>query len=201
MRAIQMASTRTGLAAGAVALMLAAGCSRVPAGSAVAAQPPAAQAGTPVVVGCEPHQRALVRPSIVNGLAVSQIECVAAAPVAEIQAPVQAQPVAYRPAAPARAVYAPVPAPIAQEGELPDARIVPAGTVDARPVPARQVIDERRDPVRKARSVKKSALIIGASAGAGAGAGAAIGGKKGALIGAALGGGGAAVWDQITRRR
>ena len=48
--------------------------------------------------------------------------------------------------------------------------------------------------------VKKSAIIIGSSAGAGAGVGAAIGGKKGALIGAAIGGGGATLWDQLTRR-
>jgi hypothetical protein len=27
-----------------------------------------------------------------------------------------------------------------------------------------------------------------------------VGGKKGALIGAAIGGGSAAIWDQITRR-
>ena len=56
--------------------------------------------------------------------------------------------------------------------------------------------------VRKpTRSVQKSALIIGGSAAGGAGIGAAIGGKKGALIGALLGGGGATVWDQITRRK
>jgi hypothetical protein len=63
------------------------------------------------------------------------------------------------------------------------------------------VYDDR--PVRRApvRSVKKSAIIIGSSAGAGAGVGAAIGGKKGALIGAAIGGGGATLWDQVTRRR
>jgi hypothetical protein len=30
--------------------------------------------------------------------------------------------------------------------------------------------------------------------------GAAVGGKKGALIGAAIGGGSAAIWDQVTRR-
>ena len=36
---------------------------------------------------------------------------------------------------------------------------------------------------------------------AGIGVGAAVGGKKGALIGAAIGGGGAAIWDQITRRK
>ena len=51
------------------------------------------------------------------------------------------------------------------------------------------------------RSVKKSAVIIGSSAGVGAGVGAAMGGKKGALIGAAIGGGGAAIWDQVTRRK
>ena len=51
------------------------------------------------------------------------------------------------------------------------------------------------------RSVAKSAVIIGSSAGVGAGVGAAVGGKKGALIGAVLGGGGATVWDQVTRRR
>jgi len=49
--------------------------------------------------------------------------------------------------------------------------------------------------------VKKSAIIIGSSAGVGAGVGAAVGGKKGALIGAVIGGGGATLWDQVTRRR
>jgi hypothetical protein len=66
-------------------------------------------------------------------------------------------------------------------------------------VPARQVV--YREPVRRTRSVKKSAIIIGSSAGAGAGVGALIGGKKGALIGAAVGGGGATLWDQITRHK
>ena len=69
-----------------------------------------------------------------------------------------------------------------------------------RPVRANQVVYDER-PVRKTRSVKKSAIIIGSSAGAGAGVGAAVGGKKGALIGAAIGGGGAALWDQMTRRK
>jgi hypothetical protein len=85
--------------------------------------------------------------------------------------------------------------------DLGDARVVaaPPATV-ARPIPARQVVYSDDRPVRRTRSVKKSAIIIGSSAGAGAGVGAAIGGKKGALIGAAIGGGGAALWDQITRR-
>ena len=39
-----------------------------------AATPPA---GSPVLVSCEPHQRTLVRPVVVNGAAMSQIECIA----------------------------------------------------------------------------------------------------------------------------
>jgi hypothetical protein len=92
-------------------------------------------------------------------------------------------------------------APAPAYGGLSDAQVVPApypATV-ARPVQTRQVV--YREPVRKTRSVKKSAIIIGSSAGVGAGVGAAVGGKKGALIGAAIGGGGAAIWDQVTRRK
>ena len=37
---------------------------------------------TPVVVGCEPNQRTLVRPSVVNGVAVSQVDCVSASELA-----------------------------------------------------------------------------------------------------------------------
>ena len=50
------------------------------------------------------------------------------------------------------------------------------------------------------RSWQKSALLIGGSAGAGAGVGALMGGKKGALAGAAIGGGAAAIYDQVKRR-
>ena len=62
----------------------------------------------------------------------------------------------------------------------------------------------RRDPARRvrgeaARSWQKSALLIGGSAGAGAGVGALMGGKKGALAGAAIGGGAAAIYDQVKR--
>ncbi|RPI48100.1 MAG: hypothetical protein EHM55_26130, partial [Acidobacteria bacterium] len=49
------------------------------------------------------------------------------------------------------------------------------------------------------RSWQKSALLIGGSAGAGAGLGALMGGKKGALSGAAIGGGAAAIYDQVKR--
>ena len=150
----------------------------------------ATQPGAPVVVSCEPNQRTLVRPVVINGTTVSQVECITNAPVpvpATFAAP------AYREAIPVQRVAY-------RADDLGDARVLaPQPATVARPIPARQVYSEDR-PVRRTRSVKKSAIIIGSSAGAGAGVGAAIGGKKGALIGAAIGGGGAALWDQITRR-
>jgi hypothetical protein len=163
----------------------------------VAAQPLSmSQPGAPVLVNCEPHQRALVRPVVVNGAAVSQVECVAVGQPAayapnQLAAPVSSGAAAY-PVANTQAAY----------GGLSDAQIVspaPAPVTVARPVRTRQVVYDER-PVKPTRSVKKSAIIIGSSAGVGAGVGAAVGGKKGALIGAAIGGGSAAVWDQVTRR-
>ena len=163
----------------------------------VAAQPlSAGQPGAPVLVNCEPHQRALVRPVVVNGAAVSQVECVAVNQPAAYAQNQLAAPVAYGAAA-----Y-PISNTQPAYGGLNDAQIVPSAPAPvtvARPVRTRQVVYDER-PVRKTRSVKKSAIIIGSSAGVGAGVGAAVGGKKGALIGAAIGGGGAAVWDQVTRR-
>ncbi len=160
----------------------------------------AGQNGAPVLVSCEPGQRTLVRQTIVNGAPVSQVDCVSAAgQAAYAQAPAMAQPtalpVSYGYAAPHTAAR-PV------SGYYGDAQVVPVAAAPARvarPVRTRQVVYDER-PVKKPRSVKKSAIIIGSSAGAGAGVGAAVGGKKGALIGALIGGGGAAVWDQITRR-
>ena len=84
--------------------------------------------------------------------------------------------------------------------DLGDAQIVPVSNPHGAPG-AHQPGGLRRAPGAKTRSVAKSAIIIGSSAGAGAGVGAAVGGKKGALIGAAIGGGGAAIWDQVTRRK
>jgi hypothetical protein len=205
---------RAGLALGASALCVTYACGGGPAGGAVAAQPLAAdQAGAPVVVGCEAHQRTLVRQAVVNGALVSQVECVSTAqPVAaHVPAPVAAPPAAYAPApvayAPAPVVYAPPAAqapasrPVSRPvyDDLEDARVVQTASGSARPVQTRQVIYE--EPRRTTRSTAKSAVIIGSSAGAGAGVGALVGGKKGALIGAAAGGGGAVVWDQATRRR
>jgi len=193
---------RAAAAAGLSALAFTVGCGASQSGVSAAAAPANfAQPNTPVVVGCEPNQRTLVRPSVINGMTVSQVECVSVSQFAvSTQTPVAQQsgfvPVNYQPAAPV----------VARNADLGDARIIPASypaATVARPVPARQVVYDDR-PVREVkpkRSVAKSAIIIGSSAGVGAGVGAAVGGKKGALLGAVLGGGGATLWDQVTRRR
>jgi hypothetical protein len=198
MRGIQMKSLWGGVAASA--LLFTVGCGATQNSSGVKAQELAAgqPAGQPVVVSCEPHQRTLVRPVVVNGATISQIECVAADPQAAAYAQANyaqgqtvAQPV------PASYGYA---APPVVYRDLAPARVVPVRqtTTVARPVRTRQIVYD--EPVRKKRSVKKSAVIIGSSAAIGAGVGALAKGKKGALIGAAIGGGGAAIWDQVTRR-
>jgi hypothetical protein len=188
-------------ALGMSALLATVGCGAGVGQSALAqTATPAGQTGAPIVVSCEPNQRTLVRPVVVNGATISQVECItnAAAPAFVSQPLAPSLTPSYRQV---RAVQ-----PVVEYGaeNVGDARVVPISqTTVARPVPARQVVydDDRPLPrVRPARSVKKSAIIIGSSAGAGAGVGAAVGGKKGALIGAAIGGGGAALWDQITRR-
>lgn len=206
MRGMQMKSL-WGSATGAVALGALAftyGCGGTQGATGVRAQEVAgAQPVQPVVVSCEPQQRALVRPAVVNGAAVSQVECVAADPqaVTFAQQGSYAQP-AYAQAAyaqPAYAVRAAQPVRYSQPvvyDDLDNARVVRTRSTPV--VRTRQVVYE---PVRKHRSVKKSAAIIGSSAAVGAGVGALASGKKGALIGAAIGGGGAAIWDQITRRR
>jgi hypothetical protein len=187
----QLAGATVGF--GALAFTFA--CNTAPQATSAWAQQPQInpQAGAPVMVNCEPQQRAVVRPAVVNGVAMSQVDCVAVAPAPVAQQPLAyAQPVAYR--APATQVVQPV------SSELGDAQVVPVSTRTVRPVRTNQVVYDER-PVQKTRSVAKSAIIIGSSAGAGAGVGAAVGGKKGALIGAAIGGGGAAIWDQVTRRK
>lgn len=163
-----------------------------------AASAPLAEPGSPVVVSCEPNQRTLVRPVVVNGATVSQVECIStgASMVATSAAPM------YAPAPIAQVRPARIAQPVSLVDDLGDARVVPVSqpATVARPVTTRQVVYDEPRRVTRTRSVKKSAIIIGSSAGAGAGVGAAVGGKKGALIGAAIGGGGAALWDQITRR-
>jgi hypothetical protein len=191
-----------GAVVGFAALAFTVGCNTAPQATTASAQPlaqPAAQlvdqAGTPVVVSCEPHQRTLVRPAVVNGTTVSQVECVAAANVLAPATQSQAfAPVGYRSAPAVRTVAQPV------YSDLGDAQVVPVRNTVVRPVRTNQVVYDER-PVRRTRTVAKSAIIIGSSAGVGAGVGAAVGGKKGALIGAAIGGGGATIWDQVTRRK
>jgi hypothetical protein len=66
--------------------------------------------------------------------------------------------------------------------------------------PVRRVVTQRTSSeVKPQRTWQKSALLIGGSAGTGAGLGALMGGKKGALAGAAIGGGAAAIYDQVKR--
>ena len=181
--------------AGLGALLFTAACGRTQNGPGVAAQAVAAQPSVPVVVSCEPNQRTLVRPAVVNGAAVSQVECVSNPDAQLVAQNAMAQPVPV-------SYYTPV----AQSAQMTDTRYVPAASYPVvrspRVVPARQVVYDDRPvrEVRRGRSVKKSAIIIGSSAGIGAGVGAAVSGKKGALIGAAIGGGSAAIWDQMTRR-
>jgi hypothetical protein len=162
-------------------------------------------AAAPVSVSCEPTQRAVVRQVAVNGTLQPQVQCESAfsafaptgtsgnfggtAPVTYAAGPAL-QPVAYTvPAENTRVVRTAYPQ------EVVTRQAAPRRAVSYQPAPERVVVRQPK------RSVKKSAIIIGSSAGVGAGIGAAIGGKKGAGIGALLGGGGAAVWDQITRRR
>ena len=187
--------------AGLGALLATYGCGRTSAAVAGAQAVPAGQAaGAPVIVTCEPNQRTLVRPATVNGTAISQVECVSndALAAAGYAQPGIAQPT------PAAYGYT-APRVVRTSGyDLGDAQIVetPRYRTAAQPVRARQVVySDREVRVKRGRSVKKSAIIIGSSAGVGAGVGAAVGGKKGALIGAAIGGGSAAIWDQVTRRK
>lgn len=188
------------IAVGALAFTYGCGTAQGPA--AVRAQDVAgAQGVAPVLVSCEPNQRALVRPTVVNGATVSQVECVSADPQGAYATQAAYAPAGYAPASafaqPAAVRYT-APRPQYVDEGLGDTRIVRASS-SAPVVRTRQVVYD--EPVRKSRSVKKSAIIIGSSAGVGAGVGAAVGGKKGALIGAVVGGGGAALWDQITRRK
>ena len=194
--------TRAAAVAGLGALLFTVGCGASQNGAAGAVQSAAAaQPGASVVVGCEPNQRTMVRPSVVNGVAVSQVDC-----VSNVEQIGYVQSQFAQPAAVPVSYYAAPRTVAARNAELGDTRIIPAASypvTTARPVPARQVVYDDR-PVRvvkQGRSVAKSAVIIGSSAGIGAGVGAAIHGKKGALIGAAISGGGAAIWDQMTRRK
>ena len=179
------------------------GCSR---DGVNATQIAGAAAGAPLAVSCEPNQRAVVRQAVVNGAFQPQVQCETVVPAGF--APAAAG--TYGAVAPAYAAAPAVPGyqqvayqPVAPLDNTQLARTAyPQQTVVTREVAPRRVVTQRAERVyQPKRSVKKSAIIIGSSAGVGAGVGAAVGGKKGAGIGALIGGGGAAIWDQITRRK
>jgi hypothetical protein len=166
------------------------------------AQMAANGAGVPLSVSCEPNQRAVVRQVAVNGMLQAQVQCESSA-----FAPIGTSG-SYGVTAPVGYAQAPVAQPIAYSAPLENTRIVrtayPQEVVRREVAPrvvSYQPAVERVAVRQPKRSVKKSAVIIGSSAGVGAAVGAAAKGKKGALIGAAIGGGGAAIWDQITRRK
>jgi hypothetical protein len=186
--AVTRFSTAALLGIGAFA---AAGCS---SGTPVAAAPStaitaaaAAPGVAPIAVNCGPGQQALIRPSLLAGQTISQVDCV---PVSGMTG---AAPVGYPGVggAPVAAAYYDAP-------RLVEAPVVyrPAARPVYRTASAPRVVERR-----SGRSWQKSALIIGSSAGVGAGVGGAVKGKKGALVGAAIGGGAATIWDQVTRRR
>lgn len=159
-------------------------------------------AAAPMSVACEPNQRAIVRQAAVNGLMQSQVQCESIGPAVAtsgmygapaavgyqpgFQQVAYTQPAAYEPTRIVRTAY---------PQEVVTREVAPRRVTRYQPVRERIVVRQPR------RSITKSAVIIGSSAGVGAGIGAAVGGKKGAGIGALLGGGGAAIWDQITRRK
>jgi hypothetical protein len=182
-----------GMLALASAGVLTVGCAGVSPESRVSA---ASASALPMSVACEPGQRAIVRPAALDGTLTSQVECRSVETAAPMAAPVATMAV-------------PVNAPMASAAPVPYAQVRPAvyeqpvdaQTVSYRPERSEPRVVQTRVERRPVRSVKKSAIIIGSSAGAGAGLGAAIGGKKGALIGAVVGGGGATLWDQITRHK
>jgi hypothetical protein len=191
--ALTRLSTAALLGIGALA---AAGCSSgtpvAAAPSAIAAAGPAAPGAAPIAVNCGPGQQALIRPSLLAGQTISQVDCV---PVSGMPGVMPGATTVGYPGvggAPVAAAYYDAPrlveAPVAYR---------PA----ARPVAYRAAAAPRVVERRSGRSWQKSALIIGSSAGVGAGVGGAVKGKKGALVGAAIGGGAATIWDQVTRRK
>lgn len=186
------------------AALAATGCS---SGTPVGAAPStgvsasAAAGATPIAINCGPGQQALIRPGLLAGQTISQVECVPAPGMASaatmaypgLPGAMNGLPPGAVPAAAPMmpAAYYGAPQPMEQPAVYRPAPRTVYRTASA-PRVARQ---------KTGRSWQKSAIIIGSSAGVGAGVGGAVKGKKGALLGAAIGGGVATIWDQATRRK
>ncbi len=99
---------------------------------------PAPPAGAPIIVSCEPNQRTLVRPVVVNGATVSQVECITSGAV-----PIATQPFAAPAPDPYRQLRAVQPGAVRTRLMIfGDARVIPVSqpTTVARPIQARQVV-------------------------------------------------------------
>ena len=164
--AVTRFSTAALLGIGALA---ATGCgSGTPVGAAPSTAITAAAAApgvAPIAVNCGPGQQALIRPSLLAGQTISQVDCV---PVSGMPG---AAPVGYPGVGgvPVAAAYHHAP-------RLVEAPVVyrPAARPVYRTASAPRVVERR-----SGRSWQKSALIIGSSAGVGAGVGGAGEGQEG----------------------
>jgi hypothetical protein len=159
----------------------------------------AAAGATPIAISCGPGQQALIRPSLIAGQTISQVECVSvvAAPNPAIGYPGVPAPLAGSPVGAVATAAGPMPAAYYGAPQMVEQPVV------YRPAPRQVRYRESAPRVARrqsGRTWQKSAIIIGSSAGIGAGVGGAVKGKKGALIGAAIGGGAATIWDQATRK-
>jgi hypothetical protein len=144
-------------------------------------------------VDCGNGRLVLIRP-VAPGQQYSQVECAPSAAMVEPQAFAQPQgsylvQAAYpvQPAVQERVVYRDrvVERPVTRSTTRRSVAYAPARTVE----------------VKRGRSWKKSALIIGGSAAGGAGVGALLGGGSGAKKGAVVGGIGGLVYDLATRNK
>ena len=172
------------------ALRASSGTGAVTATTIAAASSGADAAG--LELACEPGQRAVIRQA--SATTPQSVACVSE--IATVPTGLSAAPVA----GVTRVAYTSAPSytrpqPVDEPVEVYRPRAMP---VSYEPSPARH---QTRDVARPTRSVKKSAVIIAGSTAVGATIGGLTKGKKGALVGGLLGGGAAAVWDQVTRRR